>query len=473
VYATEYRYTLTDILRTDWGFDGYVQSDFWSCRSCATSLNAGMDHEMPDAKWFNETNVKAALSDTSLEIETIDRALVRRYTQMFRFGQFERPTISGEIDAQAHGVIARTIGSEIAVLLKNEGDLLPLDSRVGSIVIIGQSKFVDEACLGGGASSKVLPLYAEPPLEGMQDVLRDLGSSATVTKVTVADDLSNLDEARDAAKEADVVVLMAGLVATEGADQADANMLNDQNRMLDELLGINPTTVVVMKDSNPVLMPWIDKAPAVLEAWNQGTEDGHVVADLLFGVVNPSGKVPTCYPRSEDDTLYAGKPERYPGTDEGDGYPVIRYSEGLAMGYRWFQSQGIKPLFGFGFGLSYTTFDITDVSVNAPDGANAPVTVTASVTNTGPVAGAEVVQVYLGLPVDGQPPKRLVGFQKVFIEPGESKPVMIIIDPAATHHPFSVWDYCTQGFVTEPGQYTIYVGNSADNTPHTATLTAE
>jgi Glycosyl hydrolase family 3 C-terminal domain len=247
VYATEYRYTLTDILRTDWGFDGYVQSDFWSCRSCATSLNAGMDHEMPDAKWFNETNVKAALSDTSLEIETIDRALVRRYTQMFRFGQFERPTISGEIDAQAHGVIARTIGSEIAVLLKNEGDLLPLDSRVGSIVIIGQSKFVDEACLGGGASSKVLPLYAVPPLEGMQDVLRDLGSSATVTKVTVADDLSNLDEARDAAKEADVVVLMAGLVATEGADQADANMLNDQNRMLDELLGINPTTVVVMK----------------------------------------------------------------------------------------------------------------------------------------------------------------------------------------------------------------------------------
>ena len=193
-----------------------------------------------------------------------------------------------------------------------------------------------------------------------------------MTKVTVADDLSNLDEAKDAAGQADVVVLMAGLVATEGADQPDANMLNDQNRMLDELLGINPTTVVVLKDSNPVLMPWIDKAPAVLEVWNQGAEDGHVVADLLFGVVNPSGKVPTSYPRSEDDTLYAGKPERYPGTDEGDGYPVIRYSEGLEVGYRWFQAQGIEPLFGFGFGLSYTTFDIADVSVDAPDGAGAP-----------------------------------------------------------------------------------------------------
>jgi beta-glucosidase len=471
VYATEYRYTLTDILRIEWGFDGYVQSDFWSCRSCAPSLNAGMDHEMPDAKWLNETNVKAALSDTSLEIETVDRALVRRYTQMFRFGQFERPYAPSEIDAQAHGAVARTIGSQIAVLLKNDRGLLPLSADAGSVIIIGQSTFVDEACLGGGGSSKVLPLYTVPPLEGMQDVLRDLGSSATVTKVTVADDLSNLDEAKAAASEADVVVLMAGLVATEGADQPDANILNDQNRMLDELLGINPTTVVVMKDSNPVLMPWIDMAPAVLEAWNQGNEDGHVVADLLFGVVNPSGKVPTSYPRSEDDTLYAGKPERYPGTDEGAGYPVIRYSEGLAMGYRWFQTQGIKPLFGFGFGLSYTTFDIADVSVNAPDGANAPITVTASVTNTGPVAGAEVVQVYLGVPVDGQPPKRLVGFQKVFVEPRESKPVTITIDQAATNHPFGVWEYCTQRFVTKPGEYAVYVGNSADNTPYTATFT--
>ncbi|MDN5794852.1 MAG: glycoside hydrolase family 3 C-terminal domain-containing protein [Intrasporangium sp.] len=472
VYATECRPTLTDILRTEWGFTGYVQSDFWSCRSAAGSLNAGLDHEMPDAKWLGETNVRAALSDTSLEIETVDRALVRRYTQMFRFGQFERPYAPGEIDAQAHGAIARSIGTQIAVLLKNDGALLPLDPHVGSIAVIGQSAFVDEACLGGGGSSKVVPLYTVSPLDGLRDVLADLGSSATVTKVTVADDLSNLDEARRAAADADVVVLMAGLIATEGADQPHANMLNDQNRMLAELLAVGETTIVVLKGSNPVLMPWIEAAPAVLEVWNQGAEDGHVVADLLLGVANPSGKVPTSYPRSEDDTLYAGHPERYPGTDEGDGYPVIRYSEGLQMGYRWFHGQGIEPLFGFGHGLSYTSFELADVAVDAPGGVSSPVTVTAAVTNTGERAGAEVVQVYLGVPAANQPPKRLVGFQKVALEPDTTSQVTVTIDPAASNHPFSVWDYATSSFQTVAGDYTVFVGTSADDTPHTATITA-
>src|SRR3954469_24350203 len=186
VYATEYRYTLTEILRHEWGFEGYVQSDFWSCRSAAPSINAGMDHEMPDAKWLNEDNVTAALRDTSLEIKTVDRALVRRFTQMFRFGQFDRPYAPGEIDARAHGAVSREIGAQIAVLLKNDGGLLPLDKDAGSIALIGQSAFVDEACLGGGGSSKVDPLYTVTPLDGMRDVLRDIGSSAAGDKRTAA-----------------------------------------------------------------------------------------------------------------------------------------------------------------------------------------------------------------------------------------------------------------------------------------------
>ena len=475
VYATENRYILNDILRDEWGFQGYVQSDFWSCRSAAGSLNAGMDHEMPDAKWLNETNVKNALEDTSLEIQTVDRALIRRYTQMFRFGQFERPYNPGEIDAKGHGAISRKIGSQTAVLLKNEGEMLPLDPKAyGSIVIIGQSEFVDDACNGGGGSSKVTPLYTVPPVEGMQNVLQGLGSDTKVSKVTVAKDLSNLEEAKSAATEADVVILMAGLVATEGADLPSPNMLNDQNRMVDELLEINPQTVVVMKDSSPVMMPWISKAKAVLEAWNQGTEDGHVVADLLFGLVNPSGKVPTTYAASEGDLLYADKPERYPGTDEGNGFPVIRYSEGLNMGYRWFQSQEIKPLFPFGYGLSYTSFELSGFSVtpSQTDGKS-PITVNVTVTNTGKVAGAEVVQVYLGIPIKGQPPKRLVGFQKVYLEPNESREVTITIDPIATNHPMSVWDYYDHDFVVKPGEYTVYLGTSSEDTPYKGTVVVE
>jgi beta-glucosidase len=431
-----------------------------------------MDHEMPDAKWCNETNVKAALSDTSLEIQTVDRALVRRFTQMFRFGQFERPYNPGVIDAKGHGAISRKIGEQIAVLLKNEDGLLPLDAKAtGNVLIVGQREYADEACQGGGGSSKVDPLYTVPPLEGMQDVLRDLGSNAAVGKVIVARDLANLDEAVAAIKAADTVIIMAGVVATEGADRPNANLPDDQDRMLDALLGLNPRTVVVLKDSTPVLMPWIAKAPAIIEAWNQGAEDGHVVPDLLFGVVNPSGKVPTTYPASERDTLYYNDPVRYPGTDEGGGFPVIRYTEGLQVGYRWFQAQGIKPLFPFGFGLSYTTFEIADLTVSGAqnDGAQ-PITIEFTVKNTGKVAGAEVGQVYLGIPAAGQPPKRLVGFKKVFLQPGESQRVSLVIDPAATNHPLSVWDYCTHSFVVKPGVYTVYVGNSSENTPLTATV---
>jgi len=270
-----------------------------------------------------------------------------------------------------------------------------------------------------------------------------------------------------------MVIVMAGLVASEGFDLPSPNMLNDQNRMVDELLDINANAVVVMKDSSPVMMPWISKAKAVLEAWNQGTEDGHVVADLLFGVVNPSGKVPTTYAASEDDLLYANNPERYPGTDEGNGFPVIRYSEGLNMGYRWFQSQGIKPLFPFGYGLSYTSFELSGFSVTPNTDGKSPVEVKVTVTNTGKVAGAEVVQVYLGIPVNGQPPKRLVGFQKVFLEPNESREVTITIDPMATNHPMGVWDYYEHDFVVKPGEYTVYVGTSSEDTPFKGTVVVE
>lgn len=428
---------------------------------------------MPDAKWLNETNVKAALQDTSLEIQTVDRALVRRFTQMFRFGQFERPYAPVPIDASGNGARSRRIGEQCAVLLKNEGGLLPLEAAsAGRVLIVGQRDFVDDACQGGGGSSKVTPLYTVTPLDGMRDVLAGLGSAAIVEKFTVARDLSNLDEAVAAARDVDTLIVMAGVVATEGADRPSIAMFDRQDDMISALLGLVERTVVVLKDSSPVLMPWLDRAPAVLEAWNQGAEDGHVVADLLFGVVNPSGKLPTTYPRSEDDTIYAGRPERYPGVDAGEGFPTITYSEGCEIGYRWHQAQGIEPLFPFGYGLSYTTFSMSDVVVSGTvnDGTR-PLVIEATVTNIGARAGAEVVQVYLGVPSPKQPPKRLVGFAKVFLEPGEAKRVAITVDPSATNHPLSVWSDADRAFIVPKGTFTVHIGTSSDDDVHVATAT--
>lgn len=472
-YATENRYLLNDVLRGEWGFSGYVQSDFWSTRSAAASLHAGLDLEMPDGKWLSETNVTAALHDTSLEIEAIDRALVRRFTPMFRLGQFEWPYAPGTVDAQAHGARARAVGRQFAVLLKNDGGLLPLDAAEGTILVVGQGTYAARASLGGGGSSRVKPLYTVDPVPGLRDVIAGLGGSAQVELQVVADDLHDLAAAVAAARVADTVVVMAGLVATEGEDLATMHLPDDQDRMIGALAAVNRRTVVVLKDSNPVVMPWIDAVPAVLEAWNQGSEDGHVVADLLLGVANPSGKLPTTYARSAEDLPTAGHPERYPGTDEGDGYPVMRYGEGLRMGYRWFQSEGVEPLFPFGHGLSYTTFSVTALSVDPGDApGSTPVTVRATVANTGDRAGAEVVQVYLELPeATGQPPRRLVGFRKVPLDPGEVAGIEIVLDPDASHHPLSVWSYAERRFVVPAGTFRVHVGTSSAATSPAGSFT--
>ncbi|MCI6207147.1 MAG: glycoside hydrolase family 3 C-terminal domain-containing protein, partial [Corynebacterium glucuronolyticum] len=464
-YATENRYLLNDVLRGDWGFEGYVQSDFWSTRSCAASLNAGLDHEMPDAKWFNEDNIKAALEDTSTEIELIDRALVRRYTQMFRFNQFDKPYNPVEIDAKGHGAIVRKIGADMAVLLKNSAGLLPLSPDAGKILIVGQSKFAEFACQGGGGSSKVDPLYTVDPEPGLKDVIAELGGSAEVSSFIVERDLSNLDEAVKAAGEADVVVAMAGLIATEGADMPSMTMPHRQNEMIAKLLPANDKTVVVLKSSAPMVMPWTDDASTILEVWNQGVEDGHVVGDLLFGKVNPSGRVPTTYPKTEEDWIGHNHEERYPGVNLGEGYNTMTYSERLEMGYR---SPDITPAFPFGYGLSYTTFSLSDVTVS---GSASGVQVSATVTNTGSVDGKDVVQVYLGIPSEGQPAKRLVGFAKVSVAAGQSEKVEISIDAEASNHPLSVWDVAAHDFVVPSGEFTVYVGHDVTDDSNVSTFT--
>ncbi|AKK10424.1 beta-glucosidase family protein [Corynebacterium uterequi] len=487
-YGCENYWLLTQVLREQWGFEGYVQSDFWAVRSTAQSLNAGLDHEMPDHNWMNMESIQHALDQRILEMATIDRALVRRYTQMFRFGQFDEVFDKTGIDIPAGSAFAREAAAEVIVLLKNEQQLLPLTPQdSGSILIVGIDDFANQICNCGGGSSQVIPTKPVVPAEGLRDVLAELGADNTVEVFTVADDMSNLAEAAEAAASAGTVLIMAGLVTTEGADQKDMNLPKHQNELIDALAGVNPRTVVVLKDGDPVLMPWLDKAHTLLECFNQGQEDGHAVADVLFGNHNPAAKLPMTYPVSEDDTCYAGNPSRYPGVDEGAGYPVMRYSEGLEMGYRWYQAQDITPMFEFGYGLSYTTFALNNLDVAAegvrsgveetwstagrePGTVAGTVTVSVDVTNTGDRAGAEVVQVYAEIPVAGQPPRRLVGFDKVHVKPGETATAVVKLELNSASHPFGVWDANAQSFAVRPGTYTLHVGTSSANTPFSATV---
>jgi beta-glucosidase len=485
------KHILTDVLRGQWGFDGYVQSDFYAVHDVVKTMKAGMDHEMPGMDFpqlgavthWKPAALQAALDSGELNISDIDTALLRRYKQMFKFGIFDRPVKQFPIDQKRNGNIARNIGEQSAVLLKNDNNVLPLSKQLKSIVIIGKGTYADTAVAGCcGGSSDVIPLYTVKPLMGMKNTLKAMGSSAEVTLVVVNEDNSNLNEAVAAAKTADAVVIMAGTLAEEGHDRAGIsldsgdrvgasilamssgeNLINkNQNEMIKVIAAANPNkTVLVLKDNASSLLPFIDSIPAVLEVWFPGQEDGNIVANLLMGLVNPSGKLPVTFPMNEGEWP-ANTPMQYPGVMV-DGKPTITYSEGLNIGYRWYDSEGVEPRFPFGFGLSYTDFSLSNVAVSplVSDGTQL-ITVSVNVKNIGKRAGAEVAQLYVAMPVIlNQPPKRLINFEKVMLKPGESKIVTMVIDPQSASHPLATWNVATQKWITAPGQYTLLVGNSS------------
>jgi beta-glucosidase len=484
-FMCQNKHILSDVLRTQWGFKGYVQSDFFAVHSVAPSLLAGMDHEMPGlpvnlaspplfGPWFTPANLQAALDSGQITMANIDTALARRYTQMFKLGIFDRPVAQTPIDAAGDGAIARSMGEQSAVLLKNFNHFLPLDAKtIHSVALIGQSDYATKAVSGCcGGSSDVIPLYTVTPLQGVQNALAALGSTATTSLTVVANDNSNLAAAAAAAQSADVVIVLAGTLSEEGRDLPAIALPNGQDAMIAVIVAANPRSVVVLKDNASALLPWIDRVPAVLEAWFPGQEDGNIVARLLFGLANPSGKLPVTFPKLAGD-VPTNTPRRWPGVDAlGNPVPVVpnnnvpttvEYSEGLNIGYRWYDSQGIEPLYAFGHGLSYTSFKISrlEVSPRRSDGTR-PIKVRFWVENTGSRRGAEVPQVYFGLPTAaGEPPKRLVAFDKVWLDPGRKKRITLCIDPAANHHPLGVWDAAAQKWKTPAGIYQVMVGSSA------------
>jgi len=397
---------------------------------------------------------------------------------MYAAGLFDYPESLGPIDTATDQAIAQEAEEQGAVLLKNAGGQLPLNAaRVKSIAIIGSH--ADVAVLSGGGSAQVTPTGGPALTEGLPcppcwaQVIWDPSSpmqaiQAMAPNATVQFDAgTNAATAAALAAASQVAIVFVSQWTSEGMDMPSLNFTDlihtppiDQDGLVAAVAAANPNTIVVMENASAQVMPWLGSVSAVLEAWFPGQEGGPAIANLLFGAVNPSGKLPITFPASVNQLPRPAIPQP---PDDSTPFPVS-YFEGFNVGYKWYDSQGLTPLFPFGFGLSYTTFAFSNAAVvNNLSFANPNFQVTFNLTNTGPVAGAEVAQVYLAFPAStGEPPKRLVGWQKVPLAPGASQPVTIEVDANDSSHPLSYWGVNSGGWLMAPGVYTVYLGNSSN-----------
>jgi beta-glucosidase len=432
---------LLNIIKKEWNFDGFITSDFGAVHSTIPSALAGLDLEMPTGKYFGE-DLKAAVQSGQVPVSVIDDKLVRRFRTMMRFGVFDHPPAAKPIPAKENGAKSRAIAEQGMVLLKNERGFLPL-RKVKSIAVIGPGAAA--AVTGGGGSSHVVPLYTVDPVEGIRK------RAGTAVKVSFSDG-SDVQQSATLARGADVAIVMVSKVDREGRDQS-LNLEQNQDQIIEAVAAANPRTIVVLKTGSAILMPWLANVPAILEAWYPGEEDGNAVANVLFGDVNPSGKLPLTFPRHVEDEP-ANTPAQYPGVDG-----VAHYSEGVFVGYRHYDEKTIEPLFPFGFGLSYTTFAFSNLKLGAEPGSAAHWSVDFDIRNTGRVAGAEVAQVYVGLPSSAvpQPPKQLKGFKKVLLQPGKTEHVHLTLNAPA----LSYWNVQKHGWTMAPGTYKVMVGASS------------
>ena len=440
---------LRQILKKDWGFKGFVTSDFGATHSTVRSAMAGLDLEMPTGRYFSGA-LKTAVQSGRVPIAVVDDKLVRRFRTMMELGVFDHPPTLHPIPVKEDGRLAREIAEQGMVLLKNKGRLLPLNaSRLRSIAVIGA--YAAGAITGGGGSSHVVPLYTVDPVKGIED---RAGSGVKVS----FNDGRDTAQAAALAKSSDVAIVMVGDYETEGRDHP-ISLQNHQNQLVEAVAAANPRTVVVLKSGSVILMPWVKQVPAILEAWYPGEEDGNAVAAVLFGEVDPSGKLPITFPKRLQD-LPANTPAQYPG--EGG---VVHYSEGVFVGYRHYDADHIQPLFPFGFGLSYTTFKYKRLSVSPQTVSLSPhsdqlIRVGFDVANTGRRAGAEVAELYVGFPQTRavpEPPKQLKGFTKLELKPGETGQARLELNA----RDFSYWDTKHHQWAILPGVYKIMVGSSS------------
>ncbi|CAB3792814.1 glycoside hydrolase family 3 C-terminal domain-containing protein [Pararobbsia alpina] len=486
IYACENPTLLNDILKKEWGFKGIVQSDWGATHSTEAAALAGLDEEQPGApagvssvaallgmSYFGDKLTDAVVSG-SVPMARLDDMVSRKLAVMAKVGLLDSPPPSqGAIDEAAGSAMALKVAQQTAVLLKNDAPanstqaVLPLSAAgLSSIVVIGGH--ADAGVLSGGGAGGVRP-YDGNAVDDCVSIVpfgcatwyKSSPLFAIVAKAPNATvsylDGRNLTAAAKAAANADVTIVFATQAQSETRDLASlslpdfradpGNQRYDQNELIGVVALKSKRTVVVLENGSPVLMPWIANVHAVLETWYPGIQGGQAIADLLFGDVNPSGKLPISFPMRDADL---------PQPEISKVDFNVKYSEGLLMGYRWYDAKLIEPLFPFGHGLSYTTFSYSAMQSNAsPEG---DVTVSFSVTNTGRRAGAEVAQVYAKLPAGlGEPPKRLVGWKKVMLGAGETQQVSITIPSQR----LATWDTEHHAWKVNAGSYTLLAAGSS------------
>ncbi len=462
VYASENPWLLTDVLRKEWGFGGYVMSDWGAVSNRVAGVAAGLDLEMPASGGINDRKIVEAVRAGKLDEKIVDQACERILNIVYRYLENAKPETPW--DKEKQHAQAADIAAECMVLLKNEGDLLPL-AKEETMAFIGE--FAEKPRFQGGGSSHIHCFRTTGALEaakaaGLQ-VTYAPGYSVEKDELTE----ERLAEAVAAAKAAKTAVVFAGLpdsYESEGYDRDHMRMPECQNRLIEAVAAANPNTVVVLHNGSPVEMPWIGKVRAVLEAYLGGQAVGEAEIRVLTGDVNPSGHLPESFPVKLEDNpsfLYYG----------GEGNRT-EYREGVFVGYRYYDKKKMDVLFPFGHGLSYTTFAFSNLRLSAEKIRDTEtLTVTVTVTNTGKRAGKAVAQLYVGDPESTvlRPVRELKGFRKVALQGGESKDVSFTLDKRS----FAYWNTEIHDWHVESGEFILSVGDSSRNLPLCASVQVE
>lgn len=462
-HCCESDYLLNQILKKEWGFQGAVISDWAGVHDTRGAVLGGLDLEMGTDKAYDDFYLAKAfregVKNGTYPQTVLDDKVRRNLRVMIGTGVFD-PRPEGSLNTKAHQDTARRVAEEGIVLLKNEKNFLPLDAaKIKSVAVIGEN--ATRLQTYGGDSSRVKAFYEISPLAG---ILNRIGTNVNVTYsegYRKGGDAALAERAVAAAKAADVVIYVGGInhdlgYDSEGGDKKGLEMPYGQVELLQKLTQANPKIVTVLVGGSPMEMDaWLGSVPAVLLSWYSGMEGGNAIARVLFGDVNPSGKLPATFPkRLADSPAHTTGAKGFPGENG-----TTTYSEGVFVGYRWFDTKNIEPLFAFGHGLSYTTFKYSNLKVvRSGDGNNPSATVEFDITNTGNRAGAEVAQIYVrdekaSVP---RPLKELKGFQKVSLQPGETKKVALALDRGA----FAFFDEKQSAWVAEAGEFKILAGAS-------------